>query len=97
MQEGVEVCAFSGLLVNFVREKSSNVIVRGLRAVSDYEYEAQIAMANRRLDSEIETIFFVTSEEHSFISSSIVKDVANHGGDVSSMAPECVKVALSLK
>ena len=85
--EPVEVCSFRGLLVKFVRSLGSRVVIRGLRAVSDYEYESQMAVTNRQLDSEIETFFIMTSKEYSFISSSIVKEIACHGGDYSEFVP----------
>ncbi len=78
----VEVCGFSALLVNFVKEKNAHVILRGLRAVSDFEFEMQLASMNRRLENEIETLFLTPSEQNSFLSSSLVKEVALHGGDV---------------
>ena len=90
----LEVVVFSGLLVNFVRSQNANVIVRGLRAVSDYEYEAQMALINRELSPEIETVFLMTSEHCSFISSSIVKEIARLGGDISAMVPPNVAQAL---
>jgi len=79
----VEVCGFSELLVHFVRKKQANVILRGLRVVSDFEFEMQLASMNRRLDHSIETVFLTPAEETSFISASLVKEVALHGGDVS--------------
>lgn len=85
--EPVEVCSFSGLLVKFVRSLGSRVVIRGLRAVSDYEYESQMAVTNRQLDSDIETFFIMTSKEYSFLSSSIVKEIARHGGDYSEFVP----------
>lgn len=86
-EPAVHVCGFGGLLVKFVRSVGARVVVRGLRAVSDYEYESQMAMTNRQLDSDIETFFIMTSKEYSFISSSIVKEVARHGGDYSDFVP----------
>ena len=85
---------FRGLLVDYVRSKGTNVIIRGLRAVSDYEYEAQMAHINRHLADDIETVFLVTSDGYSFISSSIVKEVARNKGDLSRMVPENVADAL---
>jgi pantetheine-phosphate adenylyltransferase len=86
----VEVCGFSELLVNFVQQKNANVILRGLRAVSDFEFEMQLASMNRRLDTSIETVFLTPAEETSFISASLVKEVALHGGDVSQFVHEAV-------
>jgi pantetheine-phosphate adenylyltransferase len=88
--KNVEVCGFSDLLVNFVKKKNANVILRGLRAVSDFEFEMQLASMNRRLDNSIETVFLTPSEETSFISASLVKEVALHGGDVSQFVHETI-------
>lgn len=86
----VSVDSFSGLLVDYVREIGAKVIVRGLRAVSDYEYEAQMATINGQLADDIETVFLMTSANLSFISSSVVKEVARNFGDVSSLVPTIV-------
>jgi pantetheine-phosphate adenylyltransferase len=86
----VEVRGFSGLLVEYARLSGANVILRGLRAVSDFEYEMQLASMNRRLDSSIETVFMTPSEETGFISASLVKEIALHGGDVSSFVHKAV-------
>lgn len=92
---GVEVEEFSGLLVDFVRSKGAQTVVRGLRAVSDFEYEARVAMANRRLAPEIETVFLFTRDEFSFLSSSVVREVAELGGDYSGFVPEPVARTLA--
>jgi pantetheine-phosphate adenylyltransferase len=81
--DNVEVCGFSELLVHFVKSKNAKVILRGLRAVSDFEYEMQLASMNRHLEHSLETVFMTPSEETSFISASLVKEIALHGGDVS--------------
>jgi len=86
----IAVESFSGLLVDFATSRNANVIIRGLRATSDFDYEFQIAMANRRLSPGIETIFLMTKWEHSFLSSSVVRDVAKLGGDFSSFVPDPV-------
>ncbi len=86
----VGIDRFTGLLIDYVREKGARSIVRGLRATADFEYEFQMAMVNRRLDSEIETVFLMTKWEHSFLSSSIVREVAQLGGDFAPMVPEAV-------
>lgn len=83
-----EVEMFSGLLVEFVKCKGATTIVKGLRAVSDYEYELQMAMLNKHLDSNIETIFLMSDLQNSFLSSSMVKQVAKNGGDISSFVPD---------
>ena len=86
--EKVVVEKFNGLLVNYVATVGADVIIRGLRAVSDYEYEYQIAAMNRELAPSIETVFLMASQQHSFINSTIVKEVARFGGDVSSLVPD---------
>ncbi len=93
----VSVKAFSGLLVSFVREERAHVVVRGLRVVSDFEYEFQMALMNRRLDPEVETIFLTPKEELSYISSRLVKQVHELGGDVSGLVPPLVLRALEKK
>ncbi len=93
----VLVASFSGLLVEFVRSEHSRVIIRGLRAISDFDYEAQMALINRKLSPEIETFFLTAREEHSYISSSVVRQVAMLGGDVSEMVPGVVAAALARK
>ena len=86
----VRVEPFHGLLVEVVREYDSKIILRGLRAVSDFEYESQMALMNRRLDNRIETFFMISSEEYAYLSSSFVKEIAGLGGDVSTMVPSGV-------
>jgi len=83
----IEVVSFGGLLVDFARSVQAGVIVRGLRAVSDFDYEFQMAGMNHRLDPAIETVFLMASERHQFISSRFVKEIARLGGDVSSFVP----------
>ena len=80
--QNIEVATFDGLLVEFARSKGATVIVRGLRAVSDFENEFQMALANRELAPEVETVFLTTSPEHMFVSSSIVKEIASLGGPI---------------
>ena len=92
--ENVSVVGFSNLLVECVSEHKASVILRGLRAVSDFEYEFQLAAMNRHLDPEIETAFLTPSENYAFLSSSLVKEVAALGGDVSDFVPALVKQAL---
>ena len=93
----VEVCGFDNLLVNHVRSVGGHVIVRGLRAVSDFEYEFQLASMNRRLRPDIETIFLTPAEQYAFLSSSLVREVAKLGGDVSAFVHPIVQVALAKK
>lgn len=88
--KNVEVVMFEGLLVDFVKESGASTIVRGLRAVSDYEYELQMAMLNKHMNEEIDTIFFMTDIKNSFLSSSIIKDVAKNGGNISGLVPEVI-------
>ncbi len=83
----IEVVSFQGLLVQFARQAGAQVIIRGLRAVTDFDYEFQMAGMNYRLDPEIEIVFLMASERHQFISSSLVKEIARLGGDVSSFVP----------
>ncbi|MGD6736561.1 pantetheine-phosphate adenylyltransferase [Photobacterium leiognathi] len=92
--DNVEIVGFSGLLVDFAKEHNANILVRGLRAVSDFEYEFQLANMNRRLMPELETVFLTPAEENSFISSTIVKEVALHKGDVSQFVDPLITEAL---
>ena len=85
--DNVEVKQFDGLLVDFCNEVGAKAIVRGLRAVSDFEYEMQLTSMNRKLDSDIETIYMMTNNNYSFISSSIVKEVAKYGGKIEDVVP----------
>lgn len=93
----VEVDASTGLLVDYAKKKDAKAIVRGLRAVSDFEYEMQITSMNRFLDESIETFFIMTKNQHSFLSSSIVKEVAKYGSDVTDLVPQVVADALKEK
>ncbi len=95
--KNVKIEGFDGLLVDYVRKKGAVAIIRGLRAVSDFEYEMQMALMNRRLDSNIETVFLMPNVEYSFITSTIVKEAASYGGDVSSLAPRIVVEKLKKK
>ncbi len=92
--DGVEVDSFDGLLVDYARQKGSTVIIRGLRAMSDFEYEFQLALMNRKLDRGIQTIFLVTDFKWFYTSSSIVKEAASFGGDVSDLVPPAVNQKL---
>lgn len=93
----ISVEAFDGLLVDFAKKQNASVIIRGLRAISDFEYEFQMALMNRKLDSEIETVFLMPSEEYSYLTSSIIKVVGSFGGDVSSLVPTVANEMLKLK
>jgi pantetheine-phosphate adenylyltransferase len=98
VREAVETCevtvrveCFHGLLVDAVRQYGAEIIIRGLRAVSDFEYESQMALMNRRLEPGVETFFMISTEDHAYLSSSFVKEIASLGGDVSSMVPPGVE------
>jgi pantetheine-phosphate adenylyltransferase len=93
----VEVEAFEGLTVEFARRREAGFVVRGLRAVSDFEFELQLAHTNRRLAPEVDTVFLMTAIEHGYISSTLSKEVAKFGGDVSAMVPAVVAEALATK
>ncbi len=85
---GVEVDSFSGLLVEYVRRRGARFVIRGLRAVADFEYEFQFAHMNRQLAPEVETIFLMTNEDNFFVSSSLVREVAEMGGDIGRVVPK---------
>jgi pantetheine-phosphate adenylyltransferase len=91
----VEVCSFNSLLVDFVKRSRAQVILRGLRAVSDFEYEFQLAGMNRRLAPDLETLFLTPAEQYAYISSSLVREVASLGGDVSKFVHPAVRAALA--
>jgi pantetheine-phosphate adenylyltransferase len=88
--KNVKVESFDGLLVDFAKKKKANMIVRGLRAVSDFDYEFQMALTNRKMAPEIETLFFMTDYKYSYLSSSFVKQIARLGGDISGLVPAVV-------
>jgi len=93
----VKIERFSGLLIEFVQKKGAHAIVRGLRAVSDFEYEFQLSMMNKKLCDSVETVFFMTSSEYAFLSSSIIKQVAGLGGCICGLVPEIVERSLAQK
>ncbi|ADW75938.1 MULTISPECIES: pantetheine-phosphate adenylyltransferase [Rahnella] len=95
--DNVEVIGFSDLMANFAKNQGANVLVRGLRAVSDFEYEMQLANMNRHLLPTLESVFMMPSKEWSFISSSLVKEVARHGGDITPFLPQIITQALMEK
>lgn len=95
--ECVEVDTASGLIVNYAMRKNACAIIRGLRAVSDFDYELQLALMNRKLERRVETVFLMTGFRWIYISSSIIKDAARHGGDISGMVPAHVLTALKAK
>ncbi|MBW2703607.1 MAG: pantetheine-phosphate adenylyltransferase [Deltaproteobacteria bacterium] len=93
----VEVDSFSGLLVDYARQRKANVVVRGLRALSDFENEFQMAHMNRRLAPKLETFFMMTGQEHFYVSSQTVKEVAHFDGDISGLVPEIVLQRMRVK
>ncbi len=93
----IQIVGYSGMTVDFCRQIKAQVIVRGLRVFSDFEYEFRMALANHRLAPDIESIAFITDEDHTFLSSSTVREIASLGGDVSSMVPPHVEAALKSK
>jgi pantetheine-phosphate adenylyltransferase len=92
--KNVSVTSFAGLLVDFVEQVGASVIVRGIRAVSDYEYELQMALMNRRLSNKVETVFMLPAESYSFLSSKLVKEIAQHGGSIQGFVPADVEKRL---
>lgn len=93
----VKIESFEGLTVNFARKNGATVIIRGLRAVTDFENEMQLAQTNHSIDSDIDTLFLTTSLEYAFLSSTIVKEIAYYGSDISKLVPETVAVRLRQK
>lgn len=96
-QTGVEIDTFDGLLVHYVQQRRADVIVRGLRAVSDFEFEMQMALMNRHLDAAIETILMMPAESYTYVSSRLVKEVFSLGGSVTGLVPELVETRLAEK
>jgi len=90
-RSNVEVGSFDGLLIDYVKKVKAHAIIRGLRAVSDFDYEFQMALTNRKMDPDIETVFLMTDYKYSYLSSSFVKQIARLGGDVSSFVPKAVE------
>lgn len=86
----IEADTFGGLLADYVREKNACAIVKGLRAVSDFEYEFQMALINKKINPNVETLFFTTAAENMYLSSSVVRSVASLGGDITPFVPECI-------
>jgi pantetheine-phosphate adenylyltransferase len=93
----VEVDSFNGLLIEYMRKRQAKVVIRGLRAVSDFEYEMQVASINKKLEDDVETFFMMTNNQYSFLSSSIVKEVAKYKASVSDLVPPAVEKALREK
>jgi pantetheine-phosphate adenylyltransferase len=95
--DNIRVAQFEGLLVDFARAEKAHAVIRGLRAVSDFEFEFQMALMNRKLESDLETIFLMPKEEYTYLSSRLVKEIARLGGDVSTFVPPIVAKALAHK
>lgn len=95
--ENVKIVPFEGLLIEFAKQMEANVIVRGLRAITDFEYELQMSQTNRKLNSDVETLFLTTSLDYSFLSSTTVKEVASFDGDISQFVPEFVEQEVTRK
>lgn len=93
----VEVDSFHGLLIDYVKEKNASAIIKGLRAVSDFEYEMQMASINRKLDEDVETFFMMTNNNFSYLSSSIVKEIAKYNAPVADLVPDIIEKALKEK
>ena len=95
--KGIKVIGFSGLLVNLFKEQEATAVLRGLRAVSDFEYEFQLANMNRQLDSQFESVFLTPSEHLSFVSSTLIREIARLKGDVTKIVPKAVSTAFAIK
>ncbi len=97
--ENVEIVGFSGLLADYAKERGAKAVVKGLRAVSDFEYEFQMALTNKKLNSELDTVFLTSDSQYMYLSSSMVKQIASLGGDISNFVPPCIheKVLKRLK
>lgn len=95
--DNVEIDSFEGLLIDYMKKRGARVIIRGLRAVSDFEYEMQVASINKKLDEEVETFFMMTNNQYSYLSSSIVKEVASYKASVGDLVPPVVEKALKEK
>ncbi len=96
-RDRVRVTSFEGLLVEFALREQASAVVRGLRAISDFEFEFQMALMNRKLEAKVETIFLMPKEEYTYLSSRIVKEIARLGGDISQFVPPCVARAIEKK
>lgn len=96
-EASIRVETFDGLIVDFARKKKASCIIRGLRAISDFEYELQMALVNRRLEADISTVFLMPHENYTYLNSTIVKEVANFGGDISNFVPPIVEKMLKKK
>ncbi len=93
----VSVETFPGLLIHYMRKRKAVAIIRGIRAISDFEYEFQMALMNRKLDRHVETVFLMPSEKYTYLSSSLIKEVASYGGEISDLVPEIVSAKMAEK
>ena len=90
-REDIDVTSFSGLLADFVKREGAKTVIKGLRAMSDFEYEFQMALLNKNLEPDMETLFMMTNVNYSYLSSSAVKEIAKNGGKIDGLVPECIK------
>ena len=90
-REDIQVTSFSGLLADFVKKMESKTVIKGLRAMSDFEYEFQMALLNKNLEPDMETLFMMTSVNYSYLSSSAVKEIARNGGNIEGLVPDCIR------
>ena len=93
----VKVDSLDGLLIDYVKKQKAHVIIRGVRAITDFEYEFQMALMNRKLDDKIETIFLMPNEIYSYVSSSVIKEIASYGGNINGLVPDSVRNKISTK
>lgn len=93
----IRVESFSCLLIDFMREREAKIVIKGLRAVSDFEYEFQMALLNKHMDPDVETLFMMTNTDFAYLSSSAVKEIAKNGGSIDGLVPDCIKDAITKK
>ncbi|NLH97326.1 MAG: pantetheine-phosphate adenylyltransferase [Clostridiaceae bacterium] len=96
-REDIEVTSFTGLLADFAKKVGARAVIKGLRAMSDFEYEFQMALLNKKLEPELETLFMMTSVQYSFLSSSAVKEIARNGGCIDGLVPDCIRERIARK
>lgn len=96
-REDIEVTSFSGLLADFVKKSGAKTVIKGLRAMSDFEYEFQMALLNKNLEPDMETLFMMTNVNYSYLSSSAVKEIARNGGKIDGLVPECIQERITKK
>lgn len=96
-REDIEVTSFTGLLADFAKKVGASAVIKGLRAMSDFEYEFQMALLNKKLEPELETLFMMTSVQYSFLSSSAVKEIARNGGCIDGLVPDCIRERIARK